>query len=224
MDKPFVSANLAMTLDGKIAGRDREDFSLGSKTDRLEMDRLRAKSDVVIWGGQTLRTARHPARVREESLVRERLERGLPPHPANGLITKSGVFPKKLPWFENDEIDRLIFTAPEGARRLEEAQTGDARIVVLGEGDSLAGQVLAHLGEQGMKNVLIEGGGSLIWEFARYIDEFHVTLTPWLAGGSTAPTLMDGPGFRSGEFLGLRLVEVRRVGDELFLRYAAKPE
>ena len=63
-----------------------------------------------------------------------------------------------------------------------------------------------------MKNVLLEGGGSLVWEFARYIDEFHVTLTPWLAGGSEAPTLMDGPGFRSGEFLGLALVEVRQEG------------
>ena len=51
-----------------------------------------------------------------------------------------------------------------------------------------------------------------------------MTLTPWLAGGSEAPTLMDGPGFRSGEFLGLDLVEVRREGDELFLRYAKKPE
>ena len=75
-----------------------------------------------------------------------------------------------------------------------------------------------------MKNVLIEGGGALVWEFARHIDEFHVTLTPWLAGGASAPTLMDGPGFRSGEFLGLDLVEVRREGDELFLRYKAKRE
>ena len=75
-----------------------------------------------------------------------------------------------------------------------------------------------------MKRVLLEGGGTLIWEFARHIDAFHVTLTPWLAGGESAPTLMDGPGFRSGEFLGLALVEVRQVGDELFLRYVRKPE
>lgn len=224
MDKPFVYANLAMTLDGKIASFDRKDFSLGSKADRLEMDRLRAGADVVIWGGETLRTARHPARVREESLVRERVERGLPPHPANAVITKSGAFRKKLPWFSADEIERFIFTAPEGARRLEEIQTGDARIVVLDEADSLAGQVLSHLGERGMKRVLLEGGGSLVWEFVRHIDAFHVTLTPWLAGGADAPTLMDGPGFRSGEFLGLALVEVRREGDELFLRYKAKRE
>ena len=223
MEKPFVYANLAMTLDGKIASHDREDFSLGSSADRLEMDRLRAGADVVIWGGETLRTARHPARVREESLARERAERGAAPHPANAVVTKSGAFPDKLPWFASDEVERLIYTTPEGASRLEEIETGDARIVVLDEAEPLAPQVLAHLSERGMENVLLEGGGSVIWEFARYIDEFHVTLTPWLAGGSGAPTLMDGPGFRSGEFLGLDLVEVRREGDELFLRYKAKP-
>ncbi len=224
MDKPFVYANLAMTLDGKIASFDREDFSLGSRSDRLEMDRLRARADVVVWGGGTLRTARHPARVREESLVRERAERGVAPHPANALITKSGAFPDKLPWFSADEIERFIFTVPEGARRLDETQTAGAEMIVLNEAEPLAPQVLAHLGERGMKNVLIEGGGALVWEFARYIEAFHVTLTPWLAGGASAPTLMDGPGFRSGEFLGLTLVEVRQVGDELFLRYARKPE
>ncbi len=211
-----------MTLDGKIAGHDHQDFSLGSKADRLEMDRLRACADVVVWGGQTLRTARHPARVREESLVRERVERGLPPHPANAVITKSGDFPEKLPWFESDEIERFIFTGREGESRILETQTGRARIVVLDVADSLPEQVLAYFSEQGMKRVLIEGGGSLVWEFARHIDEFHVTLTPWLAGGASAPTLMDGPGFPSGEFLGLALVEVRREGDELFLRYKAK--
>ena len=222
MGKPFVYANLAVTLDGKIASFDREDFPLGSKADRLEMDRLRAKADAVIWGGETLRTARHPARVREASLVNERMERGLPPHPANALITKSGVFPHKLPWFESDEVERFIFTAPEGARRLEDAQTGAARVIVLDEAEPLAPQVLAHLVEREMKNVLLEGGGSLVWEFARHIDAFHVTLTPWLAGGASAPTLMDGPGFRSGEFLGLTLEEVRREGDEIFLLYKAK--
>ena len=74
-----------------------------------------------------------------------------------------------------------------------------------------------------MKRVLIEGGGSLVWEFARHIDEFHVTLTPWLAGGASAPTLMEGPGFPPrASFLGSRSSRFGREGDELFLRYKAK--
>lgn len=223
MRRPFVFANLAMTLDGKIAAFDRADFPLGSEEDRLEMDRLRARADAVLWGGATLRAARHPARVREKSLVEERVRRGLPPHPANGVMTKSGDLPSKLPWFEADDVARFVFTSPEGAARLDPRQAARARIVVLGGGDSPARQALAHLEGAGMRSVLIEGGGGLTWAFAGLIDEFHVTLTPWLAGGAGAPTLMDGAGFRPGEFLGLRLMEVRRAGNELFLRYAAAP-
>lgn len=224
MERPFVFANLAMTLDGKIAGFDRADFPLGSKADRLEMDRLRAKADIVLWGGGTLRAARHPARVREKSLAEERLKRGLPPHPANGVVTKSGDVPPGLPWFEADEIERFIFVSPEGAARLDARQSARARVVVLDGEETPARRALARLREAGMKSVLIEGGGGLTWAFAGLIDEFHVTLTPWLAGGADAPTLMDGAGFRSGEFLGLTLMEARREGDELFLRYAAGGE
>ncbi len=223
MGRPFVFSNLAMTLDGKIAAFDRADFSLGSEEDRLEMDRLRARADVVLWGGETLRAARHPARVREKSLVEERVRRERPPHPANGVVTKSGVFPPGLPWFEAGDMERFVFTSPAGAARLDPRQAARARVVALEGEDSPARGALAHLEEAGMRSVLIEGGGGLIWAFAGLIDEFHVTLTPWLAGGAKAPTLMDGAGFRPGEFLGLRLVEVRRAGDELFLRYAAAP-
>ena len=221
MGRPFVFSNLAMTLDGKIAAFDRADFSLGSEEDRLEMDRLRARADVVLWGGETLRAARHPARVREKSLVEERVRRGRPPHPANGVVTKSGAFPPGLPWFEAEGLERFVFTSPAGAARVDPRQAARARVVALEGEDSPARGALAHLEGAGMRSVLIEGGGGLIWAFAGLIDEFHVTLTPWLAGGAKAPTLMDGAGFRPGEFLGLRLVEVRRAGDELFLRYAA---
>ncbi len=224
MERPFVYANLAMTLDGKIAGYDRAEFSLGSRADRLEMDRLRARADVVIWGGETLRTARIPALVREQSLVAERRAKGLPPHPANGLITQSGSFPEDLPWFRAKETERFVFAPPGGAARLAAAQAAGARVFVLDEGERLAPQVLGHLCEAGVGSVLLEGGGALTWEFAGCLDEMHVTLTPWLAGGKAAPTLMDGAGFRSGAFLGLRLEEVRRVEDELFLRYAVGPK
>lgn len=222
MGAPFVFANLAMTLDGKIAAFDRENLSIGSRADRLEMDRLRARADVVLWGGETLRAARHPARVREKRLARARLEENRPPHPVNGVVTRGGALPPGLPWFRADDVERLIFTGPAGAARLTDAQGARAEVVLLeGEG-SIAPQVLAHLVARGMNNVLIEGGGGLMWEFAGRINEFHVTLTPWLAGGADAPTLVDGAGFRSGEFLGLTLLEARRVGDELFLRYAPK--
>jgi riboflavin biosynthesis pyrimidine reductase len=84
-----------------------------------------------------------------------------------------------------------------------------------------AKEILSHLKSRGVKRVLVEGGGEVMWEFIKHdlIDEFHVTLTPWIIGGKTAPTLVDGEGFLPGKIRNLRLVSVKKVRDEIFLVY-----
>jgi riboflavin biosynthesis pyrimidine reductase len=73
-----------------------------------------------------------------------------------------------------------------------------------------------------VKQVIVEGGGTIMWDFAsrNLIDEYHVTLTPRVLGGRDSPTLVDGQGFPGSRALQLRLKSVRRKGDELFLVYA----
>jgi 5-amino-6-(5-phosphoribosylamino)uracil reductase len=94
-------------------------------------------------------------------------------------------------------------------------------VVVLGEEEVSAAALLDALVQRGMERILVEGGGGLHWLFARegLLDAIHVTLTPWLAGGATAPTLLGGAGFPVGRFLRLALEEARQEGDEVFLRY-----
>jgi riboflavin biosynthesis pyrimidine reductase len=60
-----------------------------------------------------------------------------------------------------------------------------------------------------------------MWDFvsAGLLDEFRVTLTPWILGGTEAPTLVDGKGFPAGKAAKLRLVRVKRLRDELYLTY-----
>ncbi len=217
----YVFVNMAMTLDGKIAGAGREDFSLGTKADRREMDRLRAEADIVLWGGETLRTARCAARIKDPELIAAREERGLPPQPANGVVTRSGRISGSLAWFEPEEADRFIFTSRNGTINSEKSALGRAQVVTLGEEDVSPSQIIEYLEDKGIKRILIEGGGELHWTFAKagLVDTLHITITPWLAGGAEAPTLLGGEGFPAGGFTRLKLEDVRREGDELFLRY-----
>lgn len=212
---------MAMTLDGKIAAVDRVDKTLGSPADREEMNRLRAEADIVLWGGGTLRAARHPARVRDAALEEMRRGAGRPPHPANGAVTMSGDLPGDMAWFADESVERFIFTGEKGARVALEAAAGRAEVVVLGEVEVPPADILDFLEGRGLSRVLIEGGGTLLWSFvqAGRVDTLHVTLTPWLAGGRAAPTLMDGAGFPAGGFLPLHLEEMRQAGEEIFLRY-----
>lgn len=221
MARPYVFVNMAVTLDGKIAAADRKGFSLGSTADRREMDRLRAEADIVLWGGETIRAARGPARVRDPRLTASRQASGRPAQPANGVVTASGDIPPSLKWFDAPDVARFVFTGARGAPAAREAARGRAEVVVLGEGEVSAAALLDALVQRRMEKVLVEGGGGLHWMFARegLLDAIHVTLTPWLAGGASAPTLLGGAGFPAGRFLRLALEEARREGEEVFLRY-----
>ena len=218
----FVFSNLATSVDGKIATSSRELFSLGTPEDRREMQRLRAQSDVVLFGASSLRAYRKPC-----TLLPAYLKRGAK-QPANAVLssTLQGISPE-WPFFKQSGFHRILFVSERAPAARLRKFARSCEIVVLPEATaraSTAVRVLATLADRGYGKVLVEGGGQVMWDFVRenLIDEYHVTLTPLLIGGTEAPTLVDGQGFDPRGVLRLRLKECRRVGDELYLVYGRK--
>jgi riboflavin biosynthesis pyrimidine reductase len=85
-------------------------------------------------------------------------------------------------------------------------------------------RLLSLLAERGVERLLVEGGGELNWGFVRddLLDELYVTIAPCLLGGRAAPTLLEGDGLAMDRRRSLKLLDVRRIGDELFCRYAVE--
>ncbi len=73
-----------------------------------------------------------------------------------------------------------------------------------------------------IKRILLEGGGTINWEFINQglIDEIIITVTPFLVGGKDATSLVEGKGFhkisKSKKF---KLRKIIRMGNELVLHY-----
>jgi 2,5-diamino-6-(ribosylamino)-4(3H)-pyrimidinone 5'-phosphate reductase len=210
----YVLSNLATSLDGKIATRERAFFPLGSGADLKEMLRLRKSAQAVIVGASTLRP------YRKASLS----GRG-GKQPINAVVSSSlAGLSASWPFFKDPRVHRILFTtrrAPE-ARRKQFAKT--CEVVIMG-GRVSARQILAKLAQSGVRRAIVEGGGTLMWDFAKdnLIDEYHVTLTPRILGGKDAPTLVDGEGLAAARSLKLKLRSARRKGDELYLVYAKTP-
>jgi riboflavin biosynthesis pyrimidine reductase len=86
--------------------------------------------------------------------------------------------------------------------------------------------VLDQVGEAGAgKLILVEGGPRLLAEFyaERVLDEQFLTLAPQVAGRDDAagrPGLVMGRAFAPRNPLWGTLVDLRRGGSHLFLRYA----
>ena len=215
-----VTINMAMTLDGKISSFDGSNLSFGSKEDRQEMDRLRAETDIIIWGAETLRIADCPARVREKKFINCRLKEGRTIQPASGVITRTGNIPKASKWFEN-ELVQFIFTGISGEKKARDSSEDRAEVIVFRTEEVSPSSVLKYLKKRKFRKILLEGGGSIHWSFIKenLVDSLYITLTPFLAGGSSSPTILDGEGFLGPDFVDLELEKFERKGNELFLKY-----
>jgi len=62
-------------------------------------------------------------------------------------------------------------------------------------------RVLELLSRRGVSQLLVEGGGTVIWHFLKdkVVDDFYSYIGPCVIGGTTSPTVADGEGIRSEE-------------------------
>jgi riboflavin-specific deaminase-like protein len=202
---------MAPSLDGKIAPtRRRAPFVMSRHPeDGRRMRALRARADAVVIGAANLRADDPdlmPSRLR---VVVTRAGEGVPP--------SARMFDARL---GGEAVVAHAATMHEATRR---ALGPHATLVELGATDVDLSRLLAWLStERRCRAVLCEGGGVLNAQFfaARAVDELYVTLVPRILGGVAAPTMVEGTGFEPDAIPDARLVNVERIGDELFLVYA----
>ena len=216
----YIFSNLATSLDGKIAPTGGEFFPLGTPADLKQMQVLRRKADAVITGASTLRAYRKPYFSKRPGLA-----------PIFNVIVSTQLERLSTEWafFKSPLIRRVLFcwdTTP--AARVKKFSRV-ATVIGLPKPSkkssaSAAKAIVRALSKLGIENLLIEGGGSLMWDFAaaNLIDEYNVTLTPRILGGRESPTLVDGLGFSGKESLSLKLSQAEIIGDEIYLTYFRK--
>ena len=212
----FIFSNLASSLDGKIATSDRGHLYLGTPRDRKQMMVLRAKAQAIVIGAATLRAFKRPMTT---PLVSEKKQ------PLNVIVSSSlEGLDENWPFFKSKRVTRVLFVGSRAkasrVRRFERS----CQIVRLRSGKPIADQIVEGLKALGVKRLLLEGGGALLWNFASHnmIDEYHVTLTPWIVGGADAPTMVEGAGFSPSRIKPLKLKQCKVIGDELYLVYKKK--
>lgn len=223
MERPFVYVNMAMTADGKITSASREHPRFTSEADRTTMDRLRAEADAVLAGAGTIRADDPHLHVRDPRMREYRRSLGKPDGLVAVVVTASGSVDPRWRVFRDDGISARIVATTEDARDPGlAALAGTAEVWRQGRGAVDFGELLRRLKDRGVERLLVEGGGELNWAFVRddLVDELHVTLAPALLGGRDAPTLLEGEGLPMDRQRKLRLVDLARVGDELYCRYA----
>jgi riboflavin biosynthesis pyrimidine reductase len=171
--RPWVRANMITTVDGAVTGADGVSGSIGTPADLRVFRVLRSLADVILVGAGTARVEGYgPARV-PIAVVTARLEVDL-----TSPLLAEAVHPTVLITTASTDPDRLA-----AARAVTD-------VVVCGRDAVDLPAALAELGRRGHRDVLCEGGPSLLGSLvaADCLDELCMTTAPMLVGSSDGPT------------------------------------
>jgi len=223
MKLPEVSANFALSIDGKIAARGKGPTSFTSARDRRRMLELRAESDAVLVGRGTLEADDMPLRLPSAKLRARRARAGKSAEPLRVVVSNSGRLRKNLRIFRGGAPIVVFSTIsmPAATRRWLE-KVADLRLETRAKRVDLRRMLKILARDYSVHSVLCEGGAELFRSLvqAGLISQLHITLAPVIIGGADAPTLL-GPARSSllRRSIPLRLQSFRPIGVEVFATY-----
>ncbi len=211
--KPFVTAKFAMSLDGKIATRTGDSKWITGERARWYVHRLRAESDAVMVGVNTVLTDDPQLTSRTEKATARRRQ------PLRVVVDSRGRTPPgaRLLSEPGRTLIAVGHASEEAGQRLGEA--GAEVAAVSAEGGSVdLGALLSLLGRREITSLLVEGGGTLLGSLfdQGLVDKVVAFVAPAVIGGREAPSPVEGDGVATmGEALRLERVRWRRFGRDI---------
>lgn len=177
--RPLVTVSYAQSVDGSIATRNRNPLRLSSRQSMILTHRIRAHSDAVIIGINTL--------LADDPLLTVRFIEGSDPQP---IVLDSNLrIPHQARLLERtDRRCWLACTDANKPARCREVEVKGAEIICCRQDQN--GRVdlpslLRLLGERGIRSIMVEGGSRVITSFIenRLVDKLIITIAPRLVGG-----------------------------------------
>ncbi len=217
--KPFVILKSAVTLDGKIAVARGSASRITGEEARREAHRLRDRTDAVMVGIETVLvddprlTTRLPGGRGRDS-IRVILDSTLRVPLKSRVLTESSEAETWIVTTRRAHPDRIRAVEHTGAKVII-AKDREGRIDLL--------ELMTRLGEMGVTNVLIEGGGRINASAlaAGIVDKVVWFIAPFLAGGRDSVGVLGDDEDRSGRSsfypVLLREVTVRPLGRDIML-------
>lgn len=210
---PFVTAKFAMSLDGKIATRTGSSQWITGEEARAYAHRLRAASDAVMVGINTVLADDPRLTARDGSGT------ALDRQPLRVVVDSRGRMPAAARML-GEPGATLVVTASGGHEARPYGEVSSLETAVLPGADGLVDLegLMSHLGEREVASVVVEGGGALLGSLfdGGLVDKVSAFVAPVIVGGAEAPSPVAGEGVESiGDALRLRDVEVLRLGEDV---------
>ena len=208
-----IILSAAISIDGKISTRSN-DSKLSSQEDSTRLHKLRSKVDAILIGKNTM--------LQDDPLLTVRYTKGK--NPTRIILDSKGTISKNSKIIKSsDKIPTIIAVSKKISKaNLSKLKKLPVEIIISGENSVNLKLLMKKLSTKKIKTILVEGGGTVNWEFIKnnIFDELIVTLSPYLIGGNDATSLVEGKGFaKIVNSPNLKLKSVKRLKNHLVINY-----
>lgn len=214
-----VVVNAAMSADGKLSSRRREQVTISGDEDFERVDRLRAESDAVVVGIGTVLADDPRLTVKGSAHHERRRKSGQTANPARVVVDSNARTPPDARVVD-DEAETYLCVSENAPVERRMDLSNQATLVTAGDDRVDLLRAFATLQQHGLEQIMVEGGGELIFSLLDdgLVDELTVFVGPQLIGGRDAPTLTDGDGFVEN-YPELSLEGLEKLDDGVLLRW-----
>ncbi|MCX5686723.1 MAG: bifunctional diaminohydroxyphosphoribosylaminopyrimidine deaminase/5-amino-6-(5-phosphoribosylamino)uracil reductase RibD [Candidatus Omnitrophica bacterium] len=194
---PYVTVKIAESLDGKIATRTGESRWITGDDSRRFVHDLRARSDAVMVGVNTV--------IKDDPLLLSRTSKGR--QPIRIIVDSHFRTPKNARIFS--EVKRSpVIVATTKKNGPDPFSRVDLKAL------------LKVLAKREIANILVEGGGELVASLVenRLVDKFLFFIAPKIIGGRLAKTAVEGTGVdRISRAIPLKFVKIKRFKEDILI-------
>ena len=195
----IVTVNVALSLNGMMAGRNGRRVRISGNEDMDRVHRLRSESDAILVGARTIINDNPYLGINDRFLKNDR-------RPTRIILDEQLRIPENSNVL-NDQQETIIFSSSRRER------LGHARIVRKEKEGLYMENILDDLGSMGFRKILVEGGRDVINQLiqSRRIDYFYIYIGNIIIEGDGMPL------FSSSLEMKLKFLQVYRMGEGVII-------
>lgn len=222
MQRPYVFMCTGMSLDGKLATSEKKQSEIATNDDREMLYEGRIRADAIMVGGRTLVLDDPGLTVKTKERQDQRLKNGKSKEPYKvGIISDISKLRIDGAFVNRGDTRKIIFTTERSSISKIEEFKESCEVYVSGKDNVDINKVLEKLYELGIKELMVEGGGELIYSLLNnnLVDEINLKIGNLIIGGRNSATLCDGEGFTQETAKKVKLISCIHKENYLVLKY-----